>query len=41
VIMNVVSPSTVLPGSDYYILMGSLIPITFAIAAVRSARAAT
>ncbi|HVT38607.1 MAG TPA: PDZ domain-containing protein [Gemmatimonadaceae bacterium] len=39
-IVNLVSPSTVLPGAQYWFLPLGLIPIAFSIAAVRSARRA-
>jgi hypothetical protein len=39
-IVNLLSPSTVLPGARYWVLTVGLIPIAFSIAAVRSARRA-
>ena len=40
-IVGLIAPSVVLPGSQYYFLTLVLIPITFALAAIRSARAAS
>ena len=40
-VVGLLSPTTVLPGSRFYFLALALIPVTFAIAAVRGARASS